>query len=136
MPINIQIKSLLFSLFIGWLYGFFYSIYELFPKKVPYFIHCIFEVIIQLILIYIVYIGLFLVNNGNINIYEILLFIIGKKVYYWYYLSNSRKIVNILLKYLSPIMIVYLKIFDIIKKQYGRRYKKHGKRKNHKKEKN
>lgn len=125
----VQIKSLIYMLFAGYMYGLLYSLYNrlfyILRKNILIFL---LEIFIQFILAYLVYNGLYFINHGIINIYLIVAFLIGIYVYLNFYsvffLSRFERFMSFLRKLVAPIRIVYLKIFGIIRKQRGSRVKK------------
>lgn len=129
IPFDIQIKSLIYMLFAGYMYGLIYSLYNRFFYVFrKHLIIYILELIIQALLAFLVYYGLYLINHGRTNIYLFVMFFIGIYVYLNYYstlfLSTFEVFMNFINKLVKPFRIVYLYFFGIIKRHKGSRVKK------------
>ncbi|MBR3841134.1 MAG: hypothetical protein IKM20_08370, partial [Erysipelotrichales bacterium] len=126
---EIQIKSLIYMLLAGFMYALLYSLYNrffyIFRRSIVIYI---LEIFSQTLLAYLVYIGLYFINHGILNIYLILMFLLGIYIYLNFYstffLSTFERFMYFLRKLVAPLRIVYLKIFGIIKKHKGSRVKK------------
>lgn len=126
---DIQLKSLVYMLFAGFMYALLYSFYNrLFYAWRKSIVIYILEIAVQATLAFLVYTGLYFVNHGILNIYLFVIFLIGIYIYLNFYstlfLSTFEVFMRFLGKLVAPIRIVYLKIFGIIRKHKGSRMKK------------
>lgn len=136
-----QLQSLVYMLFMGWGYGLAYSFinrlfYALRHKKIIYLV----EIIFHAWFISILFLGLFRIHYGIMNLYLWLAFFLGLYLYLRCYsllflqvFEGFMKILRFLLK---PLRIAYLKIFAIIRNsKKKRRMKKDAKKRGRQKKK-
>lgn len=134
-----QLLSCAYMIFAGWFYAFLFAFYKrLFRVFQKYKISIILEIVIQIILMGIVYRGLYKINYANFNIYLWIAFFVGIYLYIRFYsllfLSAFELLVNILRIFIRPFRIAYLKISAIIKRQRKLRRDKRWKKKVRKKQ--
>lgn len=120
-----QLQALTYMVFAGWLYGVLYSLlnrltYCIRGKLIKYGI----EVVIQVGLIITLYLGLYKINHGFINLYLLLMFILGLYLYLRFYsilfLTFFEKLLRLIKLFIRPFLIVLSKISVIIRRQYKR----------------
>lgn len=131
MPLIIQIKSLIISLFLGMVISFLYSfINRLTYKFKKRLIRYLIEIIMMAFFSFCYVMVNVVVNDGQINIYMILCLIIGAILYERYYaiylLYLFEGIINIIRVIFSPLIFIFDKIYGILKqvKERVRRWRK------------
>lgn len=121
-----QLQSLMYMVFMGWGYGVVYSFYNRFFYLVrKRFVIYVLEIVFHIAYMLLLYMGLFRINYGVLNLYLWLGFFLGLYVYLrWYtqiFLSLFESFMKVLTFVLKPLLIANSKIFAIIKRIRNKR---------------
>lgn len=124
-----QLQSLIFMVFMGWVYGLAYSLFNrlfyIFRNKIIIYV---LEILFHATFMGGLFAGLFTLQYGVMNLYLWLAFFFGLYLYLRLYSLFFLKLFESLMKFLQlfirPLKIAYSKLFAIIRKGRIKRRKK------------
>lgn len=121
-----QLLSLAYMVFAGWFYALSYAFYKrVFRYIEKYKLSILLEMLVQAMLMWVIYRGMYKINYATWNLYLWLAFFVGIYLYIHFYsllfLSAFELFMSILRFSFRPANIAYLKISAIINKHRLRR---------------
>lgn len=115
MLLIVQVRSLVLSLFLGWIFALVYSFYNRMVYHMKFWpVKFIFEVLIMVSFAYIYMMSNVKVNQGQISIYMILCLILGIVVFELYYAPYFLYCIEKIMRFFSFIFRPVLFIFNQI----------------------